>query len=220
VTRSFFEFARLARPRRPRRGIQAVQWTRLKGEGQQKPPIRLMPPARTHGSGQQAHHAVERAPHRLSQQTHRASGSASSGRDPDGAWPRCSARRRPGAPALILTPGAGLVDQRATQRCRELATTGSRLRPWDAVARIRRGLERFNEGPSARGRRILHKDSPQTRSRFGPTDRMAPECSALIHLRSISVGGQRSLYVDSPGGWTTGYQPPPIIRGRPGYKLD
>ncbi len=28
VTRSFFEFARLARPRRPRRGIQAVQWTR------------------------------------------------------------------------------------------------------------------------------------------------------------------------------------------------
>ncbi len=28
VSRSFFEFARLARPRRPRRGIQAVEWTR------------------------------------------------------------------------------------------------------------------------------------------------------------------------------------------------
>jgi hypothetical protein len=31
VTRTFFEFARLARPRRPRRGILTVQWARLKG---------------------------------------------------------------------------------------------------------------------------------------------------------------------------------------------
>jgi hypothetical protein len=66
-----------------------------------------MPPARTHGSGQQAHHAVERAPHRLSQQTHRASGSGSSARDPDGAWPRCSARRRPGAPGPNPDAGRG-----------------------------------------------------------------------------------------------------------------
>jgi hypothetical protein len=28
VTRTFFEFARLARPRRPRRGIHTVQWAR------------------------------------------------------------------------------------------------------------------------------------------------------------------------------------------------
>lgn len=37
---------------------------------------------------------------------------------------------------------------------------GSRLRPWDAVATDRPGLERCNEIPSARGRRILHEDSP------------------------------------------------------------